>query len=162
MQNQKAGSEAVMTQFVSPHDSNHLGTIFGGMVMAWMDTAAGICAMRYANKAVVTAAVDALHFRQPIKVGWIVTIMAKVNYVSRTSCEVGVKVLGEDPKSGVSYHAASAYLTMVALDGDDGKPTPMPTLLVRSATEKRREAEASVRRRLRMKLRSSLGEKPKK
>ena len=161
MQKKKAGSEAVMTQFVSPHDSNHLGTIFGGTVMAWMDTAAGICAMRYANKAVVTAAVDALHFRLPIKVGWIVTVMAKVNYVARTSCEIGVKVLGEDPKSGVSYHAASAYLTMVALDSDR-KPTPMPELLVRSATEKRRDAEASVRRRLRMKLRASLGEKPSK
>ena len=152
----KASGETVMTQVVAPQHTNYLGNIFGGTIMAWVDTAAAICAVRYANLTVVTAAVDALQFRQPIKLGWIVTIRAKVNFVSRTSCEVGVKVMGEDPKSGVTHHAASAYMTMVALDSD-GKPTPMPELIVQSATEKRREAEASIRRRLRMKLRDSLG-----
>ena len=65
-------TEAVITNVVTPQDTNHLGTLFGGTMMAWIDTAAGICAMRYAQTAVVTAAVDALQFQQPVKLGWIV------------------------------------------------------------------------------------------
>ena len=92
--------------------------------MAWIDTVAGICAMRYAQTAVVTAAVDALQFQQPVRLGWIVTARAKINYVGNTSCEVGVRVMAEDMQRGVSVHAASAYLTMVALDaGGTASPT---------------------------------------
>lgn len=160
MPKRKASDETVMTQVVSPQNTNYLGSIFGGTIMAWVDTAAGICAMRYASTTVVTAAVDALQFCQPIKLGWVVTIRARVNFVAKTSCEVGVMVMGEDPKSGVIHHAASAYLTMVALD-DKGKPTPMPKLIVQSDIERHREAEASIRRRQRIELRASLDERQK-
>ena len=147
----QAASEAVITNVVRPHDTNHLGTLFGGTLMAWIDTVAGICAMRYAQTAVVTAAVDALQFQQPVKLGWIVTARAKINYVGNTSCEVGVRVMAEDMQRGVSVHAASAYLTMVALDAG-GRPRPLPPLLVQSDNEKRRRRAAETRRAMRLVL----------
>ena len=139
--------------------------------MAWIDTAAGICAMRYAKtteglatkselaseryeelrRAVVTAAVDALQFAQPVKLGWIVTAMARINYVGNTSCEVGVRVMAEDMQNGVTVHAASAYLTMVALDVR-GRPCSLPPLVVRSASDKRRRRAAETRRAMRLAL----------
>ena len=119
--------------------------------MAWIDTVAAICAMRYAQTAVVTAAVDALQFQQPVKLGWLVTARAKVNYVGNTSCEVGVRVTAEDIRSGASVHAASAYLTMVSLDAK-GKPCALPPLSVQSDSEKRRRRAAETRRALRFAL----------
>ena len=125
LKNTRSASEAIITNIVTPHDTNYLGTLFGGTLMAWIDTAAGICAMRYAQTVVVTAAVDALQFAQPVKLGWVVTARARINYVSNTSCEVGVRVTAEDTQTGKSVHAASAYLTMVALD-KQGKPDLPP------------------------------------
>ena len=158
----RAACEAVITNVVRPSDTNHLGTLFGGTMMAWIDTVAGICAMRYAvelesgkephkRSAVVTAAVDTLQFDQPVKLGWIVTAQAKINYVGNTSCEVGVRVMAEDMRNGRSVHAASAYVTMVALDAQ-GKPCPLPPLLVHSDSEKRRRRTAETRRALRSAL----------
>ena len=147
----RPASEAVITNIVTPHDTNHLGTLFGGTLMAWIDTAAGICAMRYAQTTVVTAAVDALQFQQPVKIGWIVTARAKINYVGNTSCEVGVRVIAEDMQRGESVHAASAYLTMVALD-KEGRPWQLPPLLVQNDREKRRQRAATTRRALRLAL----------
>ncbi len=147
----RTASEAVTTNIVTPHDTNHLGTLFGGTLMAWIDTVAGICAMRYAQMTVVTAVVDALQFQQPVRRGWIVTARARVNYVGNTSCEVGVRVGAEDIQQGESVHAASAYLTMVALD-KEGKPCPLPPLLVQSDRDKRRRRAAETRRALRLAL----------
>lgn len=147
----RPASEAVITNIVTPHDTNHLGTLFGGTLMAWIDTAAGICAMRYAQTTVVTAAVDALQFQQPVKLGWIVTACAKINYVGNTSCEVGVRVSAEDMQRGESVHAASAYLTMVALD-KEGRPWELPPLLVQNDCEKRRQRAATTRRAMRLAL----------
>ena len=120
-------------------------------MMAWIDSVAGICAMRYSNMTVVTAAVDALQFAQPVKLGWVVTAQAKINYVGNTSCEVGVRVMAEDMQRGVSVHAASAYLTMVALD-TQGRPCPLPPLLVQNDSEKRRRKAAETRRAMRLAL----------
>ena len=138
----RTASESVITNVVTPHDTNYLGTLFGGTLMAWM---------RYARSVVVTAAVDALQFSQPVKLGWVVTARARINYVGNTSCEVGVKVMAEDTQSGKTVHAASAYLTMVALD-KEGKPCPLPPLLVQSESEKRRQKAAETRRALRLAL----------
>ncbi len=175
----RTASEAVVTTVVRPHDTNHLGTLFGGTLMAWIDAAAGICAMRYAQaeresgkeresggeyqqrSAVVTAAVDALQFAQPVKLGWIVTAQARVNYVGHTSCEVGVRVVAEDIRRGVTVHAASAYLTMVAID-TRGRPCPLPPLLVQGGDGKRRQKAAETRRAMRLALqrRTRKGGKP--
>lgn len=146
-----AASKVEMTEIVLPHHTNAIGSVFGGTVMSWIDIAAAIAAFRHAGKQVVTASVDALEFLAPIQLGWIVTIRASVNYVSRRSCEVGVKVYAEDPKANERYHTATAYVTMVALDSM-GKPTAMVPIDPQTADEKRRYDQAQIRRQARLEL----------
>lgn len=113
--------------------------------MSWIDIAAAIAAQRHSNKAVVTASMDQLNFIAPIKKGWVVNLKASVNFVSRTSMEVGVKVEAENPLTSELFHTASAYMTFVALDGN-GKPTSVPELELITDEEKRRYAAAKKRR----------------
>jgi len=112
-----------MVHLVLPNHANQLGNLLGGQLMQWMDIAAALVAMRHAGKVCVTAAVDSISFLEPIRVGHIVHILASVNRAFRTSLEVGVKVFREDPINGTRTHAASAYLTFVAID-QYGKPLP--------------------------------------
>jgi acyl-CoA hydrolase len=144
-----------MTEMVLPQHTNALGSVFGGTVMSWVDIAAATCAMRHCAKQVDTASVDAMHFLAPVRLGWVVTIQASVNYVGGTSCEIGVKVTSENPISGERFHTASAYLTFVALDSH-GKPTTIPGILLQSDEEKRRHASARLRRESRLKLKTEL------
>jgi acyl-CoA hydrolase len=144
-----SSSQVVMTQLVLPSHTNSLDTIFGGTVMSWIDIAAAIAAQRHSNKAVVTASIDQLNFIAPIKKGWVVNLKASVNYTSRTSMEIGVKVEAENPITSELFHTASAYLTFVAL-GSDGKPSSVPTLDIEGDVEKRRFAAAQKRRELRL------------
>lgn len=148
-------SEVTMAEIVLPGHANALGTIFGGQIMSWIDIAAAIAAGRHARSTVVTASLDALHFEAPVKVGHVVHIRAAVNFVSRTSMEVGVRVESEDPLTGERRRTARAYTTFVALDAA-GKPTPVPPLLPQTADEKRRNAEAQKRRASRMALAEEL------
>ena len=144
-----------MTEIVLPGHANALGTIFGGQVMSWIDIAAAIAAGRHARKVVVTASIDALHFVAPIKVGHVVHIKAMVNFASRTSMEVGVRVDSENPVTGEIHHTAKAYLTFVALD-DHGRPTPVAPVLAENPEEKRRFEQARLRRESRVKLAETL------
>jgi acyl-CoA hydrolase len=144
-----SSSQVVMTQLVLPSHTNSLDTVFGGTVMSWIDIAAAIAAQRHSNKAVVTASIDQLNFIAPIKKGWVVNLKASVNYTSRTSMEVGVKVEAENPVTSELFHTASAYLTFVAL-GSDGKPSTVPTLDLETEVEKRRYEAAQKRRELRL------------
>ena len=142
-------SEVIMTQLVLPTHTNSLDTVFGGTVMSWIDVAAAIAAQRHSNREVVTASIDQLNFIAPIKKGWVVNLKASVNYVSRTSMEIGVRVDAENPKTSEYFHTASAYLTFVAL-GSDGKPALVAPLVLENEVEKRRFAEAQKRRELRL------------
>ncbi|MCX6128918.1 MAG: acyl-CoA thioesterase [Proteobacteria bacterium] len=144
-------SEVVMTEMVLPQHTNAIGTVFGGVVMSWVDIAAAICAERHCHRQVVTASVDALEFLAPVKLGWIVTLKSSINYVWKTSCEVGVKVIAENPRSGESFHTASAYVTMVALDSNS-RPTSMPPILPETEVQRRRYEEAKARRISRLEL----------
>jgi acyl-CoA hydrolase len=148
-------STVTMTEIVLPGHANALGTIFGGQVMSWIDIAAAIAAGRHARKVVVTASIDALHFVAPIKVGHVVHIRAMVNYSSRTSMEVGVRVDSENPVTGEVHHTAKAYLTFVALN-EHGRPTPVPPVLVETPDEKRRFDQARLRRESRITLAEAL------
>ena len=148
-------SSVIMTEIVLPTHANALGTIFGGQVMSWIDIAGAIAAGRHARKVVVTASIDALHFVAPIRVGQVVQIKAMVNYASRTSMEVGVRVDSENPVTGEMNHNAKAYLTFVALDGNS-KPTPVAPVLPESTEEKRRFEEAKKRREARIRLAQEL------
>lgn len=145
-------SQVVMTQLVLPSDTNSLDTVFGGVVMSWIDIAAAIAAQRHSNQVVVTASVDDLHFIAPVYKGWVVNLKASVNFASRTSMEVGVRVDAENPRSGEKFHTASAYLTFVAIDSQ-GKPIPIPGVHPETDDEKRRYSQAQKRRELRLKRR---------
>jgi acyl-CoA hydrolase len=134
-----------MTQLVLPTHINALGSIFGGTIMSWIDIAAAIAAQRHSNKEVVTASIDSLSFIAPVYKGWVVNLKASVNYTSRTSMEVGVRVDAENPKTGEVFHTASAYTTFVAL-GSNGKPTEVPGLVCETSDEKRRYDEGKRRR----------------
>ncbi len=150
-----AESATEMTEIVLPGDTNAIGTIFGGKVMAWIDIAAAIAAGRHARRVVVTASIDALHFLAPVKVGHILHIKAMVNFASRTSMEVGVRVDSENPLTGERMHTASAYTTLVALN-DLGRPIPVPPIEPDSPEEKRRYSEAQKRRQARIRLAEEL------
>ncbi|MEY4632100.1 MAG: hypothetical protein RIQ81_2220 [Pseudomonadota bacterium] len=149
-----------MTEMVLPQHTNALGSVFGGVVMSWVDIAAATCAMRHAGKTVVTASIDAMHFISPIKLGWIVILKSSINFTSTTSCEVGVRVVAENPLTGEKHHTASAYLTFVALDSL-GRATPIPQVLPESEEEKMRFEAARERRAARLALRERLLEKQK-
>lgn len=147
-------SEVVMTELVLPQHTNDFGTVFGGMVMSWVDIAASICARRHSGKKVVTASVDAMEFRAPVRLGWILKLVASVNKVWRSSCEVGVKVIAENPQSGEVFHTASAYVTMVALDSM-GRPAPMPAVEPETDHQKRRYLQAEQRKAARLELKKA-------
>ena len=142
-------SEVIMTEIVLPQHTNSLGTVFGGVVLSWIDICAAICAGRHAESVVVTASIDAMHFLAPVKLGWVVNIRSAVNFCGKTSCEVGVKLTAENPLSQEFHHTASAYLTMVSL-GKDGNPNIMPGIQPETIEEKRRYSEALKRRKMRL------------
>jgi acyl-CoA hydrolase len=143
-----------LTQLVLPQYTNAIGTIFGGQVAAWIDMCAAIAAQRFCRKQVVTVSIDELHFLHPIQRGHIAIFRACVNASWQRSMEVGVRVEGEDPLTGVVTHTASAYTTFVALE--DGRPTAVPRLLAESPDELRRLGEAELRRTTRLRHRREL------
>ena len=140
------------TELVLPGHTNPLGNIFGGRVMELVDVTGGVAAFRHARAAVVTASMDELHFREPVRLGDILMLKASVNFAGRTSMEVGVRVEREDPFTGERLHTASAYLTFVAL-GADGKPCEIPPLIAETDEEQRRMDNARIRRAERLRKR---------
>lgn len=140
------------TELVLPGHTNPLGTIFGGRVMELVDVTAGVAASRHARSVVVTASMDELHFREPVRLGDVIMLKASVNYAGRTSMEVGVRVEREDPLTGERLHTATAYLTFVALDSDR-KPRPVPPLIAETDEEHRRMENAKIRRAQRLRKR---------
>ncbi len=145
-------SETTMTEMVMPQHTNALGSVFGGVIMSWIDICGAITAQRHARLPVVTASIDYLQFVQPVFIGWTVNLKASVNYVGRTSMEVGVRVDAENPRTGETFHTASAYLSFVALDANK-VPTAIAPLEIVTKDEKRRHADAMKRREARLKLR---------
>jgi len=135
-------------RLMMPTDGNVQGNVFGGAIMKYMDEVAGIVAFHHARKNVVTASIDRMDFYAPAYVGNLLILKAAVNYVGRTSMEVGVRIEAEDPLTGTTAHTGSCYLTFVALDGN-GRPSPVERIIPVTADEKRRFREAMKRRKLR-------------
>ena len=132
-----------------PQDANILGHVFGGVILAMMDTTAAVAAIRHARSNCVTASIDRVDFREPIHVGDLVVMRASVNYVGRTSMEVGVRVEAEEMISGRRRHTNSCYLTFVAVDVQ-GRPVEVAPLCLQTEHERRRNAAAHERRRRRL------------
>lgn len=141
-----------MTEMVLPTHTNALDSVFGGVIMSWIDICAAICAQRHCQMPVVTASIDDLHFVAPVYKGWIVNLKASLNYVSTTSMEVGVRIDAENPIQKKVFHTASAYLTFVAL-GADGKPVPVPKVVPETPDQIRRFKAAELRRQHRLERR---------
>jgi acyl-CoA hydrolase len=137
-----------------PQHSNNLGLVFGGVILAMMDTASAVSAIRHARGVCVTASVDRVDFREPIHLGDLVIMKCSVNYVGRTSMEVGVRVEAEDLQTGNRRHTNSCYLTFVAIDRN-GKPIEVPRLVPETEDEIRRYEAAKARRQRRLEERKS-------
>jgi len=136
---------AVETRYlVMPNDTNPQNSIFGGVVMSWIDMAAAMVAERHSKRPVVTVHIDDISFKAPIKIGDHVKISAALNYVGNTSMLVGVKVVAENPFTGISRHTTTAYLIFVALD-DIGKPLSVAKVTPETEEEKRRYLEGEKR-----------------
>lgn len=137
-----------------PQHSNNLGLVFGGVILAMMDTASAVSAIRHARSICVTASVDRVDFREPIHLGDLVIMKCSVNYVGRTSMEVGVRVEAEDLQTGSRRHTNSCYLTFVAIDRN-GRPIEVPKLIPETDVEFRRYEAAKARRQRRLEERNS-------
>ncbi len=137
-----------MRELVLPNDTNSHGNVLGGKVLHLMDLACAMVAMRHCRRPVVTAAMDNVEFLAPIPGGHFMILKAMVNYTGRSSMEIGVRVEGEDPRTGDITHTSSAYLSFVALD-DLKNPVEVPELIPSSEEEKRRFQEAAQRAQLR-------------
>jgi acyl-CoA hydrolase len=137
-----------------PQHANNLGHVFGGVVLGLIDKIAAVAAYRHARSACVTASIDRVDFREPVYVGDLVILKASVNYVGRTSMEVGVRVETENLLTGRRRHTNSCYLTFVAVDRD-GRPVAVPDLKPETAEEQRRHHAASERRRRRLEERNA-------
>lgn len=138
-----------MTWIVMPGQTNAIGSVFGGQIMAWIDVCAAVAAQRFTRANVVTVGMDQLSFKEAIRQGQIVVLQAMVNWSGTSSMEVGVRVEREDPLTGVRVHTSTAYLTFVALN-EDGRPMAIPSLAPRTDEQRRRYREAKVRRQVRL------------
>lgn len=143
----KSASESFteMTELVLPQHTNAIGTAFGGVIMSWIDVCSSIAAIRHCGRVSVTARVDALEFKAPIKVGDVVRLTARLNAAFTTSMEIGVRVEREHPTTGKRALCADARTTFVNI-GEDGKPCPVPPLIAESDQDRRLAAEAMERR----------------
>lgn len=142
-------------RIVFPEDAIEGNKMFAGTLLLALDECASILAVRYAHGPVVTASIDGLDFYAPIMVGNVVVYQAAINHVGRSSIEVGVRVLAEDPRTPIVRHTCTAYLTAVHV-GPDGRPRPLPALTPQTPAEHRRWQEAEVRRAHRQRRRAAL------
>lgn len=144
-------SLVMMSELVLPNDTNMLHNLMGGRLLHWMDIAAGISAQRHCNNIAVTASVDNVSFKNPVKLGDVVTIQAKVTRSFNTSMEVRITVYAENIPSGSKVKSNEAFYTFVALD-QDGKKTEVPALVPETEEEKALFDSALQRRELRLVL----------
>ena len=142
-------SEHETSELMMPHHANNLGHVFGGIMLSMMDRTAAVAAFRHCRMNVVTASIDRVDFREPIYVGDLVVMKASVNFVGRTSMEVGVRVEAEELLTGRRRHTNSCYLTFVAVDRN-GRPVEIPDVVAETPDQVRRHAAAEQRRKRRL------------
>ncbi|NOJ30134.1 MAG: acyl-CoA thioesterase [Nitrososphaeraceae archaeon] len=138
-------SKAESTIVMLPSDANPKGNVFGGIILKHVDLIAGLVAKRHAGHAnIVTASIDRMTFLKPIFIGNALILTARINYVKRSSMEIEVNVFAEDLDDNTRVHAATAFVTMIALD-KYGKTTEVPSLILESDEEKKRYIEGEKR-----------------
>jgi acyl-CoA hydrolase len=145
-------SELETSLLMMPNHSNpsweddhiELGNVNGGAILNLIDNIAGLVALRHCRTRVVTASIAQMSFLNPVHVGDLLILKARVNYVGKTSLEIGVRVETENLSTGERKQTGSAYLTMVAIDRK-GKPIPAPKLLIKNRDDSRRNKDAIIR-----------------
>ena len=148
-----------ISEVMMPHQANVAGNIHGGEIVKKMDSAAYAAARRYSRANVVTARIDEVEFHLPIIIGDLVTCIAQVVYVGKTSMEVAVTVEVEDLETIGRKRALSAFFTMVALD-KKGKPSPVPALPLYTVEEKQAFEEGRKRYEYHKQKKLSLNKEP--
>jgi acyl-CoA hydrolase len=141
----------LMTVLMTPDMANFAGNVHGGSLLKLLDQVAYACAARYCKSYCVTVSLDHVFFKEPVKVGELITLHANVNYVGNTSLEVGVKVISENLKENTKRHTNSSYFTLVCMD-EHGNPRPAPPLELETDREKRLFEAAKMRRALRKEM----------
>ena len=149
-------SASEITELMMPGQVNNLGHVFGGVVLSMVDRAAAVTAMRHARQPCVTISMNRVDFKEPIYAGEVVTCAARVNYVGRTSMEIGVGVFAENPITGHRRHTNDCFLTFVAID-ENSRPAPVPGLELVTDEDEQRFEEARRRRENREALEKELG-----
>jgi acyl-CoA hydrolase len=149
-------SEVTFARTMTPLDANLLGKVHGGVIMHEVDSAAGIAAARHAGQVCVTVAIDELSFYQPVNVGDVLFVHARVNAVGAKSLEVGVRVEAEPWHGGERRHTTSAYLVLVGLD-EEGRTARVRPLVAETDDDRRRERQAGIRRQFRKERIERLG-----
>ena len=142
-------SRVIIAQVMNPENSNPAGNVHGGDIMKLIDTVGGVAATRHARAHVVTASIDRIDFHHPVYVGDFIILKASVNFVGKTSMEVGVRVEAENPITGNVRHTGSAYLTFVALD-DNKRPIQLTPLILETDQDRHRNEDAAQRRQMRL------------
>jgi uncharacterized protein (TIGR00369 family) len=153
-----ANSRVTLSMLMGPQETNNLGNVHGGVIMRRVDEAGALAALRHARAPVVTVAIDSMTFVEPVLVGNLVMFNAEVTYVGRTSMEVRVEVIAEDPLRGTSRVTNTAYLVYVALDSNS-RPTPVPPLHYINDEERLRGEQGKARQDYRKQQREK--EKPR-
>ncbi|HET7463360.1 MAG TPA: acyl-CoA thioesterase [Longimicrobium sp.] len=138
-------SQVTFADLAEPQSQNVAGTLFGGVLLGFVDRAAAFCAMKHAGRPVVTKSMDSVEFNEPIYIGELVVAKASVNYAGTSSMEIGVKVFAQNPVTGEERHTNTCYATFVALDAG-GRPARVPPVLPETDDEKRRYEAGRLRR----------------
>lgn len=120
-------SETIVTEVVFPNDANPMGFLQGGRLVQWMDIASAVCAQSHAERICVTASIDSMKFKQPAKIGDIITIKAKVTRAFNTSMEIYVEAWAKKILGQKAYLINEAYFTFVALD-NNAQATHVPPI----------------------------------
>jgi len=144
-----SASHVTIAQLMQPEHANNIGNVHGGWIMKLVDEVGALACMRHSRHRVVTVAIDQMTFRQPIRIGDLVTLDAEVTYTGNTSMEVEVLVSAEDPITGECTHTNKAYLVYVALD-ENHNPVSVPPLLMESPEQEERRASAINRQKHRL------------
>jgi uncharacterized protein (TIGR00369 family) len=148
-------SQTTITELMIPAYANFGGKIHGGIILSLMDKVAYACASKHASNYCVTVSIDRVEFLQPVEVGELVSLMASVNYVGKTSMIIGIRVESLNVKKGTMKHTNSSYFTMVA-KGDDDKPTIVPELILQNREDVKRFIEALEMKSVRAKVKEEM------
>ncbi len=147
-------AELSMSVLMTPNMANFAGNVHGGTILRLLDQAAFACASQYSASYVVTLSVDQVLFKEPIHVGELVTFLASVNFVGKTSMEIGIRVEAQNIQQRTIRHTNTCYFTMVAVD-EHRKPKAIPPLVIENAVQQCRFEAAEHRKKSRLEQESN-------